>query len=83
MANRSSRTRRSPAKQKSPSGKTKPAPRAKRAAKVRLLSGGNPQIAKADGDAPVQAWIDALPGWKVETARWFDRLVARAVPNVQ
>ncbi len=83
MANRSPRPRRSPAKKKSPGGKTKPVPRSKRPARVRLLSGGNPQIAKADGDAPVQAWIEALPGWKVETARWFDRLVVRAVPKVQ
>jgi hypothetical protein len=51
--------------------------------KVRLLSGGNPQIAKAEGDAPVQAWIGALEGWKVDAARWFDRLVERAVPGVQ
>lgn len=48
-----------------------------------MLSGGNPQIAKADGDAPVQAWIAALSGWKGDAARWFDRLVERTLPDVQ
>ncbi len=47
-----------------------------------LLSGGNPQIAKADGDAPVQAYIAALPGWKHEVGRRIDTLVARTVPAV-
>lgn len=49
---------------------------------ARLLSGGNPQIAKADGDAPVQAWIAALPGWKRDVGARFDALVARTVPGV-
>lgn len=53
------------------------------AAKPRLLSGGNPQIAKADGDAPVQAYIDAMPGWKRDVGRRIDELVTRAVPRVQ
>lgn len=53
------------------------------AAKPRLLSGGNPQIAKADGDAPVQAYIDALPGWKRDVGRKLDALVERTVPNVR
>lgn len=48
-----------------------------------LLSGGNPQIAKADGDAPVQAYIAAMPGWKSEAGRRLDALIERAVPNVQ
>ena len=48
-----------------------------------LLSGGNPQIAKADGDAPVQAYIAATPGWKQEIARWLDTLIVRTLPNVQ
>jgi hypothetical protein len=47
-----------------------------------LLSGGNPQIAKADGDAPVQAYIAAMPGWKREAGRRLDALIARAVPGV-
>lgn len=47
-----------------------------------LLSGGNPQIAKADGDAPVQAYIAAMPGWKSAVGRQLDALVVRAVPDV-
>jgi hypothetical protein len=47
-----------------------------------LLAGGNPQIAKADGDAPVQAYIAAIPDWKRDVARRLDTLVARTVPGV-
>ena len=47
-----------------------------------LLAGGNPQIAKADGDAPVQAYISAIPGWKRDVARRLDALVSSAVPGV-
>ena len=47
-----------------------------------LLSGGNPQIAKADGDAPVQAYIAAMPGWKCDLGRRLDAIVERAVPGV-
>lgn len=47
-----------------------------------LLSGGNPQIAKADGDAPVQAYIAAMPGWKGDVGRKLDALVAKTVPGV-
>jgi hypothetical protein len=53
------------------------------AAKPALLSGGNPQIAKADGDAPVQAYIAAMPGWKCEVGRRLDALIVRNVPNVR
>jgi hypothetical protein len=53
------------------------------AAKPKLLSGGNPQIAKADGDAPVQAFIAAMPGWKRDLGRRLDALIVRAVPNVR
>lgn len=49
----------------------------------KLLSGGNPQIAKADGDAPVQAYIAAMPGWKREVGARLDALIERAVPDVQ
>lgn len=49
----------------------------------KLLSGGNPQIAKGDGDAPVQAYIAAMPGWKREAGRRLDALVARTVPGVE
>ena len=48
-----------------------------------LLSGGNPQIAKADGDAPVQAYIRAMPGWKSEVGRRLDDLIVRIVPDVR
>jgi hypothetical protein len=51
-------------------------------AKPALLSGGNPQIAKAYGDAPVQAYIAAMPGWKREVGRRLDALVVRTVPGV-
>ena len=50
--------------------------------KPALLSGDNPQIAKADGDAPVQAYIAAIPGWKQKVARDLDALIARTVPVV-
>ena len=57
---------------------------AKRAsAKPVLLSGGNPQIAKADGDAPVQAYIAAMPGWKRDIRRRLDDLIVRTVPTVR
>ncbi len=48
-----------------------------------LLAGGNPQIAKADGDAPVQAYIAAMPGWKRDVGRRLDALIVRAVPKVR
>jgi hypothetical protein len=48
-----------------------------------LLSGGNPQIAKGEGDAPVQAYIAAAPGWKQDVVRRLDALVAEAVPGVR
>ena len=48
-----------------------------------LLSGGNPQIAKADGDAPVKAYIAAMPGWKRDLGKCLDALIARTVPNVR
>jgi hypothetical protein len=47
-----------------------------------LLSGGNPQIAKADGDAPVQAYIAAMPGWKSDVGRRLDALIVSTVPGV-
>ena len=48
-----------------------------------LLSGGNPQIAKGYGDAPVQAYIAAMPGWKRDVGRQLDGLIERAVPGVK
>lgn len=60
--------------------KKSPKPAKKKAsAKPVLLSGGNPQIAKGDGDAPVQAYIAAMPGWKQEVGRFVDELVTREV----
>jgi hypothetical protein len=53
------------------------------AAPVRLLSGGNPQIAKGYGEAPVQAYIAAMPGWKRNIGRRLDALIVRNVPNVR
>ncbi len=61
-------------------GKTKGAAGA---TKPPLLSGGNPQIAKAYGDAPVQAYIAAMPGWKRDVGRRLDALIARTVPGVR
>jgi hypothetical protein len=52
-------------------------------AKPKLLSGGNPQIAKADGDATVQAYVTAMPGWKRDVGRRIDALVVRTVPDVR
>jgi hypothetical protein len=49
----------------------------------KLLSGGNPQIPKGEGDAPVQAYIAAMPGWKRQVGRRIDALMERAVPDVQ
>lgn len=51
--------------------------------KPRLLSGGNPQIAKADGNAPVQAYIEAMPGWKRKVGQEIDRLIEQSIPDVQ
>jgi hypothetical protein len=53
------------------------------AAEPRLLSGGNPQIPKGEGDAPVQAYIAAMPGWKSEIGRRLDALAEAAVPGVR
>src|SRR5438067_12536481 len=53
------------------------------AAKAALLAGGNPQIAKADGDAPVRAYIAAMPGWKRDVGRRLDALIMRTVPGVR
>lgn len=70
------------------SAKATKKPAAKQAAKrsatkPKLLAGGNPQIAKGEGDAPVQAYIAATPGWKQDVVRKLDALIVRAVPNVK
>ena len=63
--------------------KTAAKPQPGKAAKPALLSGGNPQIAKGYGDAPVQAYIAAMPGWKSDVGRRLDVLIERAVPGVR
>lgn len=62
--------------------KTVPESQSGNVAKPVLLSGGNPQIAKGYGDAPVQAYIAAMPGWKEGVGRRLDALIARTVPGV-
>jgi hypothetical protein len=62
------------------SSRDKPGPKGKR---VTLLAGGNPQIAKADGNAPVQAYIAAMPAWKRAVGKRLDTLIVRNVPNVR
>jgi hypothetical protein len=73
---RAKKSRQSAAKAKSSkkNQKTKP---------VKLLSGGNPQIAKADGPAPVQAYIAAIPGWKRHIAKRLDAIIVRNAPGVR
>lgn len=71
-----------------PDGKpTKPTKTAKQSANTNpepvLLSGGNPQIPKGYGDAPVQAYIAAMPGWKSDVGRRLDALIENAVPGVR
>ena len=58
-------------------------PPAGKAGKPKLLSGDNPQIPKGDGDAPVQAYIEAIPGWKRDVARRLDELIEAAVPRLR
>lgn len=77
-----------PAK-KSPKPKraAKVAPKARKApakmTKVKLLSGGNPQIPLGYGDQPVQDYINAMPEWKQDIGRWLDRVISRTLPEVQ
>jgi hypothetical protein len=63
--------------------KTAPKSKVRKAAKPALLAGGNPQVPKEDGDAPVQAYIAAMPGWKREVGCRLDALIVAAVPNVR
>ena len=79
---RASKPRKSANKAKSlPKADTKTKSSASEAKPVKLLSGGNPQIAKAYGDAPVQAYIAAMPGWKRDIGRRLDSIIARTVPD--
>lgn len=70
---------------RSPRAASRPAA-TKRAAKpkaAKRLSGGNPQIAKGDGDAPVKAYIAAMPGWKRAVGEWLDGVIMRNVPDAR
>jgi hypothetical protein len=90
---RASKPRKSATKSKSQpkaGAKAKPGPSEAKPIKVRqgekvavLLSGGNPRIAKEDGDAPVQAYIAGMLGWKGDLGKRLDALIVRNVPNVR
>lgn len=73
MASKSTKTSKKRPNKLKPTATTKP---------VKLLSGGNPQVAKAYGDAPVKAFIAAMPGWKRDVGRTLDAIIVRTVPNV-
>src|SRR5262245_58410760 len=81
MANKTSitSTKVKPAKRRPTARKSQP----RKSAKPTLLAGGNPQIAKAYGDAPVEAYIAAMPGWKRDVGRRLDALIARTVPQLR
>jgi hypothetical protein len=66
-----------------PGAKASPVKGRKSEKAVGVLSGGNPRIAKADGDAPVQAYIAAMPGWKRDLGKRLDALIVQSVPNVR
>ena len=69
---------------KKPAAKQAGAKAPKSSAKpVKLLSGGNPQVAKAHGDAPVQAYITAMPDWKQDVGRRLDEIITRTLPDVR
>jgi hypothetical protein len=74
---------RAPKSKSPPKAGAQAKPGAREAKPVKLLSGGNPQIAKADGDAPVQAYIAAMPGWKRDVGKRLDALIVRSVPGVR
>ena len=65
------------------SRKAAPKSQSRKVAKPKLLSGGNPQIAKGDGDAPVQTYIAAMPGWKRDVGRRLDAVIVRTIPDVR
>jgi hypothetical protein len=72
----------SPKSKAAPKARPKAEAGARKAKPVKLLSGGNPQIAKGDGDAPVQAYIAGLSGWQRDVGRRLDALIVRNVPHV-
>jgi hypothetical protein len=71
------------AKPRTRAGKAEPSKARTGKKAVVLLSGGNPQIAKGDGDAPVQAYIAAMPGWKRDVGKRLDAFIVRTVPGVR
>ena len=71
------------AKAATPRRTAAPTSRSRIVVRPALLAGGNPQIAKGDGDVPVQAYIAAMPGWKRDVGRRLDALVVRTVPGVR
>jgi hypothetical protein len=72
-----------PRKKSAPKTRAKAKPSKRPRKNVVLLSGGNPQIAKGDGDAPVQAYIAAMPGWKRAMGKRVDAVIVRSVPHVR
>ncbi len=71
------------AKPRKTAPKSHPKSSARKDAGPALLAGGNPKIAKGDGDAPVQAYVAAMPGWKRDVGRRLDALITRTVPGVR
>ena len=63
--------------------KTAPKSKVRKVAKPSLLTGGNPQVPKGYGDAPVEAYIASMPGWKRDVGRRLDALIMRTVPGVR
>jgi hypothetical protein len=82
-ASRASKPHESAKSKSPPKGGTKATPDAREAKPLKLLSGGNPRIAKADGDVPVQAYIALMSGWKRDVGSRLDALIVRNVPNVR
>src|SRR5436190_1851161 len=83
-ASRASGARRSGVKAaKTANARSNAKPGAGKAKPLKLVAGGNPRIAKAEGDAPVQAYIAGMPGWKRDVGRWLDGLIVRKAPNVR
>src|ERR1700752_2434542 len=70
------------AKKASPPRKVAPKVQSGKSVETVLLAGGNPQIAKGEGDAPVQAYIAAMPGWKRDVGQRLDALIGATVPDV-
>jgi hypothetical protein len=81
--NSSPKAAKSTRQRKASTSKKRQAAPKRRKPQPKLLSGGNPQIPKGDGEAPVRAFIAAMPGWKRDVGRRLDALITRTVPNVR